>query len=89
MDKKEYKCKFCDKVFSNGKNKNRHEKVDIFFHLSGKISQGEMEHSAWGSIREAAPAALTPSGGRQWVLNSLGTCVHLCPGDLDPQPLVK
>ena len=31
MDKKEYKCKFCDKVFSHGKSRKRHEKVGIFF----------------------------------------------------------
>ena len=39
MDKKEYKCKFCHKVFSYPKNRNRHEKVGIYiyFFLSGEI----------------------------------------------------
>ena len=31
MDEKKYKCKFCHKVFSHGKSRNRHEKVCIFF----------------------------------------------------------
>ena len=30
MDKK-YKCKHCNQVFTQGYNRNRHEKVGIFF----------------------------------------------------------
>ena len=52
MDKKEYKCKFCDKVFNHGYTKNRHE-LNINFCVdslttsanSGNFLNCKFEHS--------------------------------------------
>ena len=65
MDKKEYKCKFCDKVFSYGKNRNRHEKVCIFFiyFYQGKCVKGRESTALWATGEGSCPmhtAAFTP-----------------------------
>ena len=88
MDKKEYKCKFCDKVFSLGKNRNRHEKVGIFFIYQGKCVKGRDSIVLGGTKRGGCPSSLNLCRG-SGPLTPWGTGVHLGPGTWGPQPLVK
>ena len=63
MDKKEYKCKFCDKVFNHGYTRNRHKKVCIFYFYQGKCLKGSGRIELGGAKGEGCPretAALTP-----------------------------
>ena len=83
MDKKEYKCKFCDKVFSYGKNRNRHEKVGIFF-IRGNVLRGDGAHCL-GTKRGGCPRSLNPLRDRgQCALNSLGDMSALMPRGVGP-----
>ena len=53
--KKEYKCKFCDKVFNHGYTRNRHEKVGIFFIYQGKCLKRKEVIVVRGPTEEVAP----------------------------------
>ena len=97
MDKKEYQCKSCDKGFNHGYTRNRHEKVCIFYFYQGKClkGRGRIELGGKGRGLPQGDSSLNPltlqgklcrgSGP----LTPWGTGVHLSPGGLDPQPLVK